>query len=71
MALSTTQLVALIDDAIEALLTGAEEYQIRDRKVKRTDLESLMRERRILLDEQNRSSSAGSIFRLGAFSRVR
>lgn len=71
MALSTASLIALLDSAIEALLTGAEEYSIGSRRVKRTDLATLMQERRVLLNEQNRSEGGGGMFRLGAIARVR
>ena len=64
MATAAT-LLALIDAAIEALLTGgASSYAIGNRSVTKLDLPALMAERRQLLREVERSGSSGA-FSLG------
>lgn len=58
-------LLAQIDDAIEALLTGgASSYSIGARSVTKLDLSTLFVERRMLQREVERSGSSGA-FSLG------
>ena len=53
-------LLALIDSAIEALLTGgASSYSIGNRSVTKLDLPALMEERRQLLSAVDRESNGG------------
>lgn len=60
MALSASALLASIEAAIEALLTGgASSYSIGARTVTKLDLASLMEERRLLLAEVARESGGG------------
>lgn len=54
-------LLAQIDAAIEALLTGgASSYSIGSRSVTKLDLAKLFEERRLLQTEVSRSSGSGS-----------
>ena len=71
MAMATaSSLLALVDSAIEALLTGQHEsYSIGARTVTRLDLADLFEQRRILQSEAQRESK-GAI-RLAKMSRVR
>lgn len=55
---SATSLLALIDAAIEALLTGgASSYSIGSRSVTKLDLPGLFEERRMLLTQAARESN--------------
>jgi len=63
-------LLALIDAAIEALLTGgASAYSIGSRSVTKIDLPALMEERRMLVRAVDRES--GGTFRLAKIGRRR
>lgn len=63
-------LLAQIDAAIEALLTGgASSYSIGARSVTKLDLKSLFEERRLLQREVDRSVGSGA-FSLGKMGRV-
>ncbi len=65
---SAATLLALIDSAIEALLTGgAQSYSIGSRNVTKLDLGKLMEERRMLLLQVQRESGSGgfSIAKIG------
>lgn len=69
MALSASTLLAQIDAAIEALLTGgASSYSIGNRSVSKLDLAQLFEERRLLQQQVDRESSGG-IFRKAAIRR--
>jgi hypothetical protein len=64
-------LLAQIDAAIEALLTGgAQSYNIGSRSVTSLDLKTLFEQRRILQAEVDRESSGG-MFRLAKLQRPR
>lgn len=66
MALTNAQLLSLIDDAIQAILTGCQEYYIGSRRVRRADLGQLMKERSILQRKIGRSSrSPISVAKIG------
>jgi len=68
VCMDPANLLAQIEAAIEALLTGgASSYSIGARSVTKLDLKSLMEERRILLIEVQRSSGSGgfSLAKLG------
>lgn len=66
---SSESLLAMIDAAIEALLTGgASSYSIGARSVTKLDLAQLFEERRILQQAVERES-AGGIFRKAAIRR--
>lgn len=68
MALDPAALLAQVEDAISALLTGgASSYSIGARTVTKLDLDQLLRERRSLLAEVSRSSSG--MFTLGKITR--
>ena len=68
---SSASLLALIDGAIEALLTGQHSsYSIGARTVTRLDLSQLMEERRILQQAVERETGGG-IFRKAALRRAR
>ena len=68
---SAASLLALIDAAIEALLTGgAQQYSIGSRTVTKLDLASLMAEREKLLHAVQRESGSGGVT-LGRLSRAR
>lgn len=59
---SSAELLALIDSAIEALLTGgASSYSIGNRSVTKLDLPALMTERRMLLTQVQRETGSGGI----------
>jgi len=71
MALDPCALLSQIETAIEALLTGGHSsYAIGGRQVTKLDLAQLMEERRMLLNEVQRSESR-SVVRLAKFGRVR
>jgi hypothetical protein len=66
---SSASLLAMIDAAIEALLTGgASSYSIGARSVTKLDLAQLMEERRILQQSVDRESGGG-VFRKAAIRR--
>jgi hypothetical protein len=68
---SAASLLALIDAAIEALLTGgAQSYNIGTRSVTKLDLATLFEERRMLEQQVQRESGSGGIS-LGKLSRHR
>ena len=68
---SAASLLALIDSAIEALLTGgAQQYSIGSRTVTKLDLKSLFEERRMLQQQVERESGSGGAT-LGRLSRAR
>jgi hypothetical protein len=68
---SAASLLALIDSAIEALLTGgAQQYSIGSRTVTKLDLKSLFEERRMLQQQVERESGSGGVT-LGRLSRSR
>lgn len=63
-------LLAAVESAIEALLTGgASSYSIGNRSVTKLDLEDLFRERRILQAEVERDGGGGA-FRLAKMQRT-
>lgn len=67
---SAATLLAQVDAAIEALLTGQHSsYSIGSRSVTRLDLAQLFEERRILQSEVERESGGGA-FRLAKFQRT-
>jgi hypothetical protein len=67
---SAASLLAQIDLAIEALLTGgASSYSIGSRSVTKLDLSQLLNERRMLQRQVERESSASGAFRLGRIVR--
>jgi hypothetical protein len=67
---SPATLLAQIDAAIEALLTGgASSYSIGNRSVSKLDLKSLFEERRMLQNEVARENGGGA-FRLGKLGRT-
>lgn len=64
-------LLAQIDAAIEALLTGgASSYSIGSRTVTALDLSTLLEQRRLLQSEVDRESGGG-MFRLAKMQRAR
>jgi len=66
---SAASLLALIDAAIEALLTGgAQSYSIGSRNVTKLDLGKLFEERRMLEMQVARESGSGA-FSLGKLGR--
>lgn len=66
---SAASLLALIDAAIEALLTGgASSYSIGNRSVTKLDLAQLFEERRILQQQVERETGGG-VFRKAAIRR--
>lgn len=66
---SAASLLALIDSAIEALITGGHSsYSIGARTVTKLDLPALFAERRMLQQEAERESGGG-IFRKAAIRR--
>lgn len=68
---SAASLLALIDAAIEALLTGgAQSYAIGSRNVTKLDLANLFEERRILEMQVARDSGSGA-FSLAKLGRQR
>jgi len=69
---TATSLLAQIDAAIEALLTGgASSYSIGSRSVTSLDLPTLFEQRRILQMEADRESGSGSMFRIAKLQRAR
>ena len=69
MALSASTLLAQVDTAIEALISGgASSYSIGNRSVTKLDLAQLFEERRLLQQQVDRESSGG-IFRKAAIRR--
>lgn len=65
---SNASLLAMIEAAIEALLTGgAQSYSIGDRSVTKLDLAQLLEERRLLQQAVNRESQGA--FRLARIRR--
>ena len=65
---SAASLLAQVESAIEALLTGgASSYSIGSRTVTKLDLAQLFEERRILQNEVNRSDRG--MYRLGRITR--
>ena len=67
---TATSLLAQIDAAIEALLTGgAQSYSIGSRSVTKLDLNTLFEERRVLQFQANREASGG--MRLAKMKRAR
>jgi len=68
---SAASLLALIDAAIEALLTGgAQSYSIGSRNVTKLDLGTLFEERRMLSIQVQRESGSGA-FGLAKLGRPR
>lgn len=66
---SAASLLALIDAAIEALLTGgASSYSIGNRSVTKLDLAQLFEERRILQQQADRETGGG-VFRKAVIRR--
>jgi hypothetical protein len=69
---TATSLLAQIDAAIEALLTGgASSYSIGSRSVTSLDLPTLFEQRRMLQMEADRESGSGSMFRVAKMQRAR
>jgi hypothetical protein len=69
---SAASLLAQIDTAIEALLTGgASSYSIGSRTVTALDLKTLFDQRNILQTQADRESGGGGMFRLAKFQRAR
>jgi hypothetical protein len=67
---SAASLLALIDAAIEALLTGgAQSYSIGSRNVTKLDLADLFEQRNMLLMQVERENGSGA-FRLGKMGRT-
>ena len=67
---TTASLLAQIDSAIEALLTGgASSYSIGSRSVTALDLPTLLEQRRLLQTEVDRESGGG-MFRLAKMQRA-
>lgn len=67
---SAASLLAQIDSAIEALLTGgASSYAIGARSVTKLDLGQLFEERRLLAAEAARESGGGGMFRKAVIQR--
>lgn len=70
--MDASSLLAQIEEAIEALLTGGHtSYSIGSRSVTKLDLAQLLNERRLLKNEVDRSSSTSPRVRLAKFGRVR
>ena len=68
---SAASLLAQIDTAIEALLTGgASSYSIGSRTVTALDLGTLFEQRNILQTQADREAGAGGMFRLAKFQRT-
>jgi hypothetical protein len=68
---TAASLLAQIDAAIEALLTGgASQYSIGSRTVTKLDLDSLFEQRKQLQHQVNRESGSGGVS-LGRMSRSR
>ena len=68
---TVSSLLAQIDAAIEALLTGgASSYSIGSRTVTSLDLATLFEQRNLLQLQVDRESGGGGIFRLAKFQRT-
>ena len=68
---SAATLLAAIDAAIEALLTGgASSYSIGSRTVTALDLGTLFEQRNVLQTQADRESGGGGMFRLANFQRT-
>ena len=68
---SAASLLAQIDTAIEALLTGgASSYSIGSRTVTALDLGTLFEQRNLLQIQADREAGAGGMFRLAKMQRV-
>jgi len=69
---TASSLLAQIDAAIEALLTGgASSYSIGSRTVTALDLGTLMEQRNILQVQADREAGGGGMFRLAKMQRAR
>lgn len=69
--MDASALLTQIEAAIEALLTGGHSsYSIGARSVTKLDLAQLFEERRLLINEVQRSTS-GATVRLAKFGRIR
>jgi hypothetical protein len=69
---SAASLLAQIDAAIEALLTGgASSYSIGSRTVTALDLNALFNQRNLLQIQADRESGAGSMFRVAKMQRAK
>ena len=68
---TAASLLAQIDTAIEALLTGgASSYSIGSRTVTALDLKTLFDQRNLLQIQADRESGGGGMFRLAKFQRT-
>jgi hypothetical protein len=68
---SAASLLAQIDSAIEALLTGgASSYSIGSRTVTALDLGTLFEQRNLLQIQADRESGGGGMFRLAKLQRT-
>jgi hypothetical protein len=68
---SASSLLAQIDAAIEALLTGgASSYSIGSRTVTSLDLSTLFEQRNLLQIQADREAGGGGMFRLAKFQRA-
>lgn len=68
---SAASLLAQIDTAIEALLTGgASSYSIGSRTVTALDLGTLFEQRNLLQIQADREAGGGGMFRLAKFQRA-
>lgn len=59
-ALSTADMLVQIDTAIKAILGGAQEYQIGTRRIRRSELSILMKERRLLQQQLSNEEGHGA-----------
>ncbi len=68
---SAASLLAQIDTAIEALLTGgASSYSIGSRTVTALDLGTLFEQRNLLQIQADREAGGGGMFRVAKFQRA-
>ena len=68
---SAASLLAQIDAAIEALLTGgASSYSIGSRTVTSLDLGTLFEQRNLLQIQADREAGGGGMFRIAKFQRA-
>jgi hypothetical protein len=68
---SAASLLAQIDTAIEALLTGgASSYSIGSRTVTSLDLGTLFEQRNLLQIQADREAGGGGMFRVAKFQRA-
>ena len=68
---SAASLLAQIDAAIEALLTGgASSYSIGSRTVTSLDLGTLFEQRNLLQVQADREAGGGGMFRIAKFQRA-